>query len=61
MKILHISAECYPAAKAGGLGDVVGALPKYLNNVDVETDVFMPKHHLSDKTFGIMESCCITQ
>ena len=29
MDIIHISAECYPAAKAGGLGDVVGALPKY--------------------------------
>ena len=31
MTIVHISAECYPAAKAGGLGDVVGALPKYQN------------------------------
>ncbi len=29
MEIIHISAECYPVAKAGGLGDVVGALPKY--------------------------------
>ena len=44
MKILHISAECYPAAKAGGLGDVVGALPKYLNNAEVETAVIIPKH-----------------
>ena len=44
MKILHISAECYPAAKAGGLGDVVGALPKYLNDAGVETAVIMPKH-----------------
>ena len=32
MDIIHISAECYPAAKAGGLGDVVGALPKYQKN-----------------------------
>ncbi|MEZ4934869.1 MAG: glycogen/starch synthase [Saprospiraceae bacterium] len=31
MKVLHISMECYPAAKYGGLGDVVGALPIYLN------------------------------
>jgi starch synthase len=29
MEIVHVSAECYPVAKAGGLGDVVGALPKY--------------------------------
>lgn len=44
MKVLHISAECYPAAKAGGLGDVVGALPKYLNNIDIETAVVIPKY-----------------
>ncbi|MFM2359292.1 MAG: hypothetical protein RLY16_1285 [Bacteroidota bacterium] len=29
MEILHVTAECYPVAKAGGLGDVAGALPKY--------------------------------
>lgn len=29
MEILHVSAECYPVAKAGGLADVAGALPKY--------------------------------
>lgn len=45
MKILHISAECYPAAKAGGLGDVVGALPKYLNNAGVSTGVLIPKYY----------------
>jgi starch synthase len=31
MEIFHISAECYPVAKVGGLADVVGALPKYQN------------------------------
>jgi starch synthase len=45
MKILHISAECYPAAKAGGLGDVVGSLPKYLNKANTETAVIIPKHN----------------
>lgn len=34
MLVVHLSAESYPAAKVGGLGDVVGALPKYLNALD---------------------------
>jgi len=42
MKILHISAECYPIAKVGGLADVVGALPKYQNKLGVESSVIMP-------------------
>jgi starch synthase len=46
MKVLHISAECYPAAKAGGLGDVVGALPKYLNEAGLSTGVIIPKYRL---------------
>ena len=45
MKVLHISAECYPAAKAGGLGDVASALPKYLNASGYSTAVIIPKYH----------------
>lgn len=44
MEILHISAECYPAAKAGGLGDVAGALPKYLNKIGASAGVIIPKY-----------------
>ena len=44
MDILHISAECFPAAKVGGLADVVGALPKYLNRQGAEASVIMPKY-----------------
>lgn len=44
MQILHVSAECYPVAKAGGLGDVVGALPKYLNNLGHFSKVVMPMY-----------------
>ena len=42
MKIIHLSAECYPVAKTGGLGDVVGALPKYQNQSGVNASVVMP-------------------
>jgi starch synthase len=42
MKIIHITAECYPAAKAGGLGDVAGALPKYLNQLGHHASVILP-------------------
>ena len=42
MKILHLSAECYPVAKVGGLADVVGALPKYQNDAGFTSEVMMP-------------------
>ena len=42
MDIIHISAECYPAAKAGGLGDVVGSLPKYQTLIGHTASVIMP-------------------
>jgi starch synthase len=45
MDITHISAECYPVAKAGGLGDVVGALPKYQKMLGYSTSVIMPFYH----------------
>lgn len=44
MEIIHIAAECYPMAKAGGLGDVVGALPKYLNELGHVAKVVMPMY-----------------
>ena len=43
MRIFNLSMECYPVAKVGGLADVVGALPKYLNKIEgVEASVIMP-------------------
>ena len=44
MEIVHVSAECYPMAKAGGLGDVVGALPKYQNQLGHIAKVVMPMY-----------------
>ena len=42
MKIVHLSAECYPIAKVGGLADVVGALPKYQSSKTITSEVIMP-------------------
>ena len=42
MEIFHISAECYPIAKVGGLADVVGALPKYQKNAGHNSCVIIP-------------------
>lgn len=44
MEIIHVSAECYPVAKTGGLGDVVGALPKYQNQLGHVVKVVMPMY-----------------
>lgn len=42
MNILHISAECFPIAKVGGLADVVGALPNYQKELGIDSNVVMP-------------------
>lgn len=47
-RILMASAECYPAAKVGGLADVVGSLPRYLNQSgNAGCAVVLPKYHNS--------------
>ena len=44
MRITHLSAECLPFAKTGGLGDVVGSLPKALKARGHDVDVVVPFH-----------------
>ena len=44
MEIIHVTAECYPVAKAGGLGDVAGALPKYQTDLGHTAKVVMPMY-----------------
>lgn len=44
MNIIHISAECYPVAKAGGLGDVIGALPRFQAESGHSAAVLMPMY-----------------
>jgi starch synthase len=42
MKIIHATAEMYPYAKTGGLGDVVGSLATTLADKGHNISVFMP-------------------
>lgn len=44
MNVLFASAEVVPFAKAGGLGDVIGSLPKALRAAGVDARVIMPMY-----------------
>lgn len=44
LKILFAAAEAAPFIKTGGLGDVIGSLPKALQANDLEVRVVLPKY-----------------
>lgn len=44
MKVLFAAAEGAPFMKTGGLGDVIGSLPKELKKLGLEVGVILPKH-----------------
>lgn len=45
MRVIHLSVECYPVAKVGGLADVVGSLPKYQRALGIDAAVVMPYYN----------------
>lgn len=52
MKIMFVAAEGAPFAKTGGLGDVIGALPKSLVKNGHEVSVILPYYDVVDQAFG---------
>ena len=44
MKVLFVSPEVAPIARAGGLGDVVGALPIALQRPGIDVRILCPNY-----------------
>lgn len=44
MRVLFAASEACPFSKTGGLGDVIGSLPKVLRSMGIDVRVFLPKY-----------------
>ncbi len=61
MKILFLASEMAPFVKSGGLGDIIGSLPKALSAKGVEVSVFLPKYNSINNDLLIdLEFICST-
>lgn len=50
IKVLFAASEMAPLAKVGGLGDVIGSLPKALKKIGVDAEVVIPRYeHIPKK------------
>lgn len=57
MHVIHLSVECFPLAKVGGLADVVGALPRYQRKLGIDAWVVCPfydKPFTRERSFAIV-------
>lgn len=56
LKILYLASEVAPFAKAGGLADVTGALPKALKDLNQEIRLMIPKYKfINERKFILRE------
>lgn len=56
MKILYATFELAPFTKVGGLADVMGSLPKYIEDDDTEIAIFTPLiGSINQEKYGIKE------
>lgn len=44
MKVLFAANEAFPIYKLGGLGDVIGSLPKHLSSLGIDVRIIIPHH-----------------
>ncbi|WMJ87687.1 glycogen synthase GlgA [Anaerocolumna sp. MB42-C2] len=49
--VLYMASECVPFIKTGGLADVVGSLPKYINKEEFDIRVMLPKYKVIPEVF----------
>ncbi|GHE23261.1 glycogen synthase [Sphingobacterium griseoflavum] len=64
MHVIHLSVECFPLAKVGGLADVVGALPRYQRKLGVNAWVVAPfydKVFTQERDFDVIHAGTIMQ
>jgi starch synthase len=53
VRVVMVAAECVPFAKAGGLGDVIGALPVELEKLGAHATILLPRYRSIDlQKFG---------
>ena len=49
--VLFVAAESAPYIKTGGLGSVIGSLPKELNKLDTKVSIAIPGYRCIEKEY----------
>lgn len=50
-KVLMVTSEAVPYVKTGGLADVVGSLPRYINKSEFDVRIILPKYACMEQSF----------